>query len=137
VAGYACVIWPNSLRRSFAFSSVSSVFTRVAPVAASEAAPGSEFELVCDPAVGASGPDRGIFETGYRLTLHRERKEEQACEEPDQDTQRYEETTTAPECFLLLAALPPPTVGCWRLLRRLGSLHRRVDRPPHDVRAPG
>ena len=43
--------------------------------------------------------------------------------------QRYKETP-APECSsLLLAALPP---GCWRL----GPWHRRVDRPPHDVRAP-
>src|SRR5215212_8098899 len=101
-----------------------------------EAAPGSEFESVCDPAVGASGPDRGNFEAGYRFSLHRERKEEQACEEPDQDRQRHEETTPAPECFMLLAALPPPAVGYWRLLRRLGPWHRRVDWPPQDVRAP-
>ena len=130
MAGYACAIWPTSLRRCFAFSSVSSVFTRVAPMATLEAAPGSEFESVCDPAVGASGPDRGNFEAGYRFSLHRKRKEEQACEEPDQDRQRHEETTSAPECFLLLA--PSPAVGCWRL----GPWHRRADRPPQDVRAP-
>jgi hypothetical protein len=106
----------------------------VATAVVSEEAPRSEFEPVCDPAVSASWPDRGNFEAGYRFTLRRERKEEQACEEPDQDRQRHEETT--PEGFLLFAALPPPAVGCWRLLRCLGPWHRCVDSPPHDDSAP-
>ena len=86
--------------------------------------------------MGASGPDRGDFEAGYRFSLHRERKEEQVCEEPDQDRQRHEETTPAPECLLLLAASPPPAVGYWRLLRRLGPWHRRVDWPPAGCSRP-
>ena len=73
---------------------------------------------------------------GYRFSLHRERKEEQSCEEPDQDRQRHEETTPAPECLLLLAASPPPAVGRWRLLRRLGPWYRRVDQPPARCSCP-
>ena len=71
-------------------------------------------------------------QAGYRFSLHRDRKEEQACEEPDQDRQRHKETPESAVGFLLLlAALPPPAGGG----RRLGLWHRHVDRAPQQVRA--
>ena len=53
-------------------------------------------------------------QAGYRFSLHRECKEEQACEDSDQDRQRNKETPALESTAgfpLLLAALPTPAVG--------------------------